>query len=131
MILANKVVKNSKVVIFGIIFKENCLDVRYFKVYDIIKRLSEYGIEPIVVAPQANAVEAKVEYNVDLVNINDIKNVDCLIFAVAHNEFKSMSFEIIDGFFGDYPNNGKVIIDIKSIFDKTEIEKLGYSYWRL
>jgi UDP-N-acetyl-D-glucosamine/UDP-N-acetyl-D-galactosamine dehydrogenase len=131
LILSNKVVKQAKVVILGITFKENCPDTRNSKVEDIIKRLSEYGIEPIVVDPQANAADAKSGYCVDLVELNDVKNADCLVFAVAHDEFKNMSLEQIDGLFGDFDNSEKVIIDVKSILDKEEINKKGYSYWRL
>ena len=79
LILANKVVKQSKIVILGITFKENTPDTRNSKVVDIIESLREYGIEPIVVDPEADAVEAKHEYGIDLVNIKDIKDVDCVV----------------------------------------------------
>ncbi len=131
LILVNKVVKQSKVVILGVTFKENCPDIRNSKVEDIIKRLNEYGIEPIVVDPQADAGDVKHEYGVDLVDLNEIRDADCLVFAVAHNEFKAFSLEEIDGLFGNYKAEEKVIIDVKSILDKNEIEKCGYSYWRL
>ncbi len=131
LILANKIVKKAKVVILGITFKENCPDTRNSKVADIIKRLSEYGIEPIVVDPQADKEDAKNEYGVDLVELKDVKDADCLVFAVAHNEFKNMDWNKIDSLFKDCNNNEKVIIDVKSILNKKEIEKKGYSYWRL
>src|SRR5690606_34245405 len=130
LVLANKVVKKAKVVILGITFKENCPDTRNSKVIDIIKRLKEYGIEPIIVDPVANKNDTKNEYGLDLVEINDIKNADCLVFAVAHDEFKNMSIDQVDALFGDFSNNEKIIIDVKSIFDKKIIEDLGYSYWR-
>ena len=131
LILANKVVKKANVVILGITFKENCPDIRNSKVIDIFKRLNEYGIKPIVVDPWASKDETKNEYGIDLADINDIKNADCLIFAVAHEEFKKMSLEQIDGLFGNMDNSEKIIIDVKSIFNKIQIEKLGYKYWRL
>jgi len=131
LILANKVVKKSKVIILGVTFKENCPDTRNSKIVDIIKRLNEYGIESLVVDPQANKEDAKHEYGVDLVDLNDIKDADCLVFAVAHNEFKNLSWEQIDRLFGQFDNREKVLIDVKSIFDKTEVLKRGYSYWRL
>ena len=131
LILANKMVKKSKVVILGITFKENCPDTRNSKVVDIIKRLNEYGIEPIVVDPQADAADAKHEYGVELVDLDTVKEADCLVFAVAHDEFKSMCLEQIDALFGEYPNDEKVIVDVKSILDKAAIERTGYSYWRL
>lgn len=131
LILANKVVKQAKVVILGLTFKENCPDTRNSKVADIIKRLNEYGISPTVVDPQANATDAKHEYGVDLVELHSVKEADCLVFTVAHDEFINMSWEQIDGLFGDYNNNEKVIIDVKSIVNEVEVEKNGYSYWRL
>jgi UDP-N-acetyl-D-galactosamine dehydrogenase len=131
LILANKVVKQAKVVILGITFKENCPDTRNSKVTDIIKTLNEYGIEPIVVDPQADKVDAKHEYGIDLAKLSTVKDADCLVFAVAHDEFKNMSWRQIDGLFGDFDNSEKVIVDVKSVLDRLEIEKKGYSYWRL
>lgn len=131
LILANKVVKHTKVVILGITFKENCPDSRNSKVVDIIKRLKQFGIEPIVVDPQADAADARNEYNMELVELDMVNDADCLVFAVAHDEFKNINMEKIDSLFGASPNEEKVIIDVKSILNKTEIEKLGYSYWRL
>lgn len=131
LVLANKVVKKAKVVILGITFKENCPDTRNSKVADIIKRLNEYGIEPIVVDPWADKGDAKHEYGVDLQDLSDVKDADCLIFAVAHNEFKDMSWDKIDSLFGNFDNNEKIIIDVKSVLERKEIEEKGYSYWRL
>ena len=131
LILSNKVVKQAKVVILGITFKENCPDTRNSKVEDIIRQLNEYGIQPIVVDPCADAKDAKQEYNVNLVEIDTIKDADCLVFAVAHDEFRQLSWKHIDGMFKNCNNSEKVVIDVKSIFDKNELEKQGYSYWRL
>lgn len=131
LILANKVVRQSKVVILGMSFKENTPDSRNSKVIDIINNLREYGIEPVIVDPVADADEAKHEYEIDLVDIADVKNADCLVLAVAHDVFKQMSWDKIDSFYGDYENQEKVLIDVKSIFNKEEIQEKGYSYWRL
>lgn len=131
LILANKVVRQAKVVILGLTFKENTPDTRNSKVVDIIDSLREYGIEPIIVDPEADADEAKHEYGVDLVDINDVKDADCLVLAVAHDAFKKMNWNDIDSLYGDFKNNEKVLIDVKSILDRNEIEKKGYSYWRL
>ncbi|WP_071392702.1 nucleotide sugar dehydrogenase [Bacillus tuaregi] len=131
LILANKVVKQAKVVILGITFKENCPDTRNSKVEDIIKRLNEYNIDPIIVDPYADPVDAKHEYGVDLIPLDMINDADCLVFAVAHDMFRDMKVEQLDGLFGEFPNEEKVIVDVKSILDKDMIEKCGYSYWRL
>jgi len=131
LILANKVVKQSNVVVLGVTFKENCPDVRNSKVVDIIEGLNEYGVNPIVVDHQANSEEAHNEYGINLIDIEHIENADCLVFAVAHEEFKNMSMSKINSLFGDYDNRDKVIIDVKSILNKEQIVQQGFSYWRL
>lgn len=131
LILSNKIVKKAKVVILGITFKENCPDTRNSKVGDIVKRLQEFGIEPIVVDPQANKAEVAHEYGIDLVEIHDVKDADCLVFAVAHDEFKNMGWDKINSLFGNFDNSEKVIIDVKNVLDKDEVNNRGYSNWRL
>ncbi len=131
LILANKVVRQAKVVILGITFKENTPDTRNSKVVDIIDSLREYGIEPIIVDPEADADEAKHEYDVDLVDIKDVQDVDCIVLAVAHNVLKQMSWDRMDSLYGNFDNEDKVLIDVKSILDRKVIEEKGYSYWRL
>ncbi|MEK4201686.1 nucleotide sugar dehydrogenase [Cytobacillus sp. FSL K6-0265] len=131
LILANKVVKQARVVILGITFKENCPDTRNSKVEDIIKRLNEYGIEPTVVDPYADPVEAKYEYGVDLVPFDMINGADCIVFSVAHDLFRELSMEQIDNMFKKLPNKEKVIVDVKGILNKNMIEKNEYIYWRL
>ncbi len=74
-----------------------------------------------MVDSQADPNEAKYEYGIDLVNLNTVKDADCLVFAVAHDEFKNMSWEQIDRLFGDFDNREKVILDVKSIFDKSQL----------
>jgi len=131
LILANKVVRQSKVVILGVTFKENTPDTRNSKVVDIIDSLKGYGIEAVVVDLEADAAEAKHEYGIDLIDIKEINDADCLVLAVAHDIFKQMSWEDIDNLYGDFESHEKILIDVKSILDRNEIEEKGYSYWRL
>jgi len=131
LILANKIVKQAKVVILGITFKENTPDTRNSKVIDVINYLKDYGIDPIVVDPIADAGEARQEYGIDLVDIKDVEGADCVVLAVAHDIFKQMSMKELDSLFGDFENSEKVLIDVKSILDKREVEEIGYSFWRL
>ena len=88
MIAAGQAPKKSKVVILGLTVKENCPDTRNSKVYEIVKQFRRYGIAPVVVDPWANEEDARREYGIDLKKIEDIHDVDCIIVAVAHNEFK-------------------------------------------
>lgn len=131
LILANKIVKQAKVVILGITFKENTADTRNSKVVDIIENLREYGIEPLVVDPEADAGEAKHEYGITLVDIAEIENVDCVVLAVAHEVFRKLSFDEIDSLFGIKNDDEKVVIDVKSILDKDLFNNKGFIYWRL
>jgi len=128
MILAGKTVKTASVFILGIAFKENCPDIRNSKVKDIINRLEEYGVKPNVVDPQANAADVEHEYNVNLVDFNAIHAADCIIIAVAHDEFKALTINQFNALF----NGGqRVLIDVKSILNKADFEAAGYWYWRL
>jgi len=131
LVLANKNVKNSKVAILGITFKENCPDIRNSKVMDIIDYLQTYGINPVVVDIEASAQEVKEEFGIELVSLDDLNGLDCVVFAVAHNGFKEVCMSKLDSMFGDYPNNEKVIIDVRDMLNKEEIEKLDYRYWRV
>lgn len=131
LVLANKVVRQAKVAIFGITFKENCPDTRNSKVVDIIDGLKDYGIEPIIVDPEADSEEALREYGVEIVDLKEVNNVDCIVLAVAHDTFKKMSLDKLDSFYGNFENKEKILVDVKSILERNEIEKKGYSYWRL
>ena len=131
MIIAGKSPKSSKVVILGLTFKENCPDTRNSKVADIIKRLKEYEISPVVVDPWATEQDAKTEYDVDLKTMSDVKNADCIIIAVAHNEFKAMTLDDINNFYKDIPQNEKILIDVKGLYKVSELKRKGLRYWRL
>ena len=131
MIEAGQAPKHSKVAIFGLTFKENCPDTRNSKVNDVIKRLNEFGIEPIVVDPWASAEDAMREYGVKLTPVEEVKDVDCIIVAVAHNEFVSLGLEKIKTFFANRPDCEKVLLDVKGLFDIHELDASGLKYWRL
>lgn len=131
MILAGKSPKNSKIVILGLTFKENCPDTRNSKVNDIIKRLNEYEITPVVVDPWASERDAMHEYGVTLTDLKDAKEADCIIVAVSHNEFKVMTLEQIKGMFKTCSDNEKVLIDVKGLYPITELKESGMRFWRL
>lgn len=131
IIKANKKVKEAKVAIFGFTFKENCPDTRNSKIVDIIDELKEYEINPTVVDPQADKEEARHEYGLEIVGMDEISDIDVLILAVAHSEFLAMNIEQWDKFFKREANENKVIIDVKSILNPNEIKGSGYQYWRL
>lgn len=131
MIEVGQAPKKSKVVILGLTFKENCPDTRNSKVDDIIKRLNEYGIEPVVVDPWASERDAKREYNVALTPLSEVKDADCVIVAVAHNEFKALSLNDIKALFKNGNDAEKVLIDVKGLYKVSELDRSGMKYWRL
>lgn len=132
MILSGKAVRDAKVVILGLTIKENCPDIRNSKVKDIINRLKEYGIKPIVVDPWANKIDAMSDYGIKLMLLSEVKEVDCIIIAVAHDEFKKLTLEEINKLYSsDINNEEKILIDAKGIFNVKDVEKMGLSYWRL
>lgn len=132
MINAGQAPKKSKVVILGLTFKENCPDTRNSKVDDIIKQMNTYGIEPIVVDPWASEQDAMNEYGVTLTKLEDVKNADCIIVAVAHDEFKALSLDEIKAMYNQQSKDcEKVLIDVKGLYSVKELNASGISYWRL
>ncbi|MFJ7974836.1 nucleotide sugar dehydrogenase [Peribacillus sp. NPDC096379] len=152
MIKANKQINGAKVAIFGVTFKENCPDVRNTKVIDVIKELEEYGIDVKVVDPSADKEDLWREYRINLCEIEDIREMDAVIFAVPHDEFKAIQLEDVKMMFGttgfinsevmnevaatlefgiDIERNDCVLMDIKGMFNRKEAEDVGFLYWRL
>lgn len=131
MIEVGQAPKKSKVVILGLTFKENCPDTRNSKVHDIIKRLNEYGIEPIVVDPWASQRDAMHEYGVTLTPLSEIKDADCIIIAVAHNEFRALNLDAMKSLYKSVPDAEKVLIDVKGIYKVTDLDASEMKYWRL
>ena len=131
MIQAGKAPAKSKVVIMGLTFKENCPDIRNSKVADIYSRLKEYGVLPVVVDPWADNWDAEREYGITLKSMDEVKNADCIIFAVSHDQFSAMSLDEVNALYADVPMNEKVLLDVKGIFKIDELQKAGFRFWRL
>ena len=132
MIEAGMAPKKATVVILGVTFKENCPDTRNSKVSDIVDRLREFEIDPIVTDYWADPAVAKSDYNVDLVEFKDIPKADCVIVAVGHDQYRSMSTMQLKSLFKDsLPDNEKVLIDVKSLYRMDELKASGMKFWRL
>ncbi len=130
LIKADLPVRNAKVAILGFTFKENCPDTRNTKIIDIYNELGEYGITPVVVDSTADAAEAKRLYGITFGTMDDIKNMDAVIVAVAHKDYVNLTNKDISDMFAS-KNNKKVLIDIKGILDRKEYTTEDYLYWRL
>lgn len=119
-------IKGSNLLVMGITFKENCNDIRNSKVVDILDELKKLGVELTVYDPHADEVEVKNEYDISLVDDYDGK-YDAMLFAVAHDEFKSMSLDEMRQLSKAKP----IIIDLKSIFTLKNQSPDEISYWSL
>lgn len=128
LIRADRQVKHARVAILGFTFKENCPDTRNTRVIDVYNELQEYGITAVIADPQADKEEARHEYDLEFVDVNSIKDMDAVILAVAHDEFKALNLERMDGF---YNKGQKVLLDVKGLLNREEYEHAGYLYWRL
>ena len=132
MIEAGMAPKKATVVILGLTFKENCPDTRNSKVVDIIKRLKEYDINPIVTDAWADVEVAKHEYGVDLIPYDELPKANCVIVAVGHTEYRSMSMmKLKELFKPELADEEKVLIDVKSLYRMDELKASGMRFWRL
>ena len=127
LIQNKKSVSNAKIGIFGFTFKENCPDTRNTKVIDVVNELNEYGLEPVVFDPEADVDEAYRIYGVEFANESDMNELDIAIIAVNHSQFAKKDNQ----YWLDKVNNPKIIMDLKGMLDKNEMEANDASYWRL
>jgi len=111
-------IRDAKVLLMGLTFKENCPDIRNTKVVDIVKGLKEYDITPDIFDPWCSSEEAEFEYGLTLTKSPKKGIYDAIILAVAHNEFKIMGVSEIR----ELGNDNHVLYDLKYIFPKSEVD---------
>ncbi len=128
LIQCDKSVKGARVAILGFTFKENCPDTRNTRVIDIVHELREYGIEPMVADPAADADEAKRLYGIDFTPMDELKELDAVVIAVSHDVFKDIDPARVRSMLA--PGRG-VLVDVKGIMDRRACEGEGLNYWRL
>ena len=127
MIKSGISIKNSKVTILGLTFKENCPDIRNSKVIRLIHELQEFGCQIEINDPIANPENTEDEYNLTLTQWDELHAADAIIAAVPHRFYLSMPLhDILTKL-----KSGGVFLDIKSAFDREEITKAGINLWRL
>lgn len=135
LIKADIPVKNARVAILGFTFKENCPDTRNTRVYDIVTELRDYGITAAVCDPLASPDEVEEEYGIKLLPFDEIRDMDAVVIAVAHNNFLSITEKDLGSMFkADAMANekrGRVVFDLKGILDRKRLEEAGYLYWSL
>jgi len=128
LIKNNVQVKNARIAIFGLTFKENVPDIRNSRVIDIIHELKEYDTIPLVHDPEAHADEVMEKHGIELLPLNSIHNIDALILAIPHTAFAHIGVEAIQTFFGSKP---VIVLDVKGYFDKNLLREAGFDLWQL
>lgn len=123
-----KKILGANVLILGFAFKENISDVRNTKVVDIVKTLDEFSVNSIVVDPLVNKEDVYKEYQIDIKEIDDIRLIDAIVWAVPHNCFKKLDLGELKE---RYCNENCVLLDVKNTLEKTRIIELGLKYWNL
>ncbi|GFO63847.1 nucleotide sugar dehydrogenase [Geomonas paludis] len=127
MVRAGHSVRESVVTVLGLTFKEDCPDLRNSKVIEIIRELQEYGITVQVSDPLADPGEALHEYGVKLVPKAQLHKSDAVVVAVAHDEYRTLSVPDIRGMM----NGAPLLIDVKGIYDREQLEQHDVRFWRL
>ncbi len=130
MIQADLKVKNARVYLYGITFKENCPDVRNSKALDVCQNLLGYGVDVKLVDPCADLTGLPEKYKKLIVGKDEVNDADALVFVVAHDEFKNLDVTALSS---KYKKgiDVKVLADVKSIFDKKTLQNAGFLYWSL
>ncbi len=109
-------VKNSKILILGFTFKEDCPDVRNTKIIDIYRELKSYDIRIKVIDPLANPAEVEIQYNIKNENkIDYSEKFDAVILAVAHKEFENLNIK-------RFLKTNSVVYDVKGVLSKNDID---------
>ena len=121
-------VTTSTVGVLGITFKENCPDVRNSKIIDVVSELKNWGVNVVVADPLADPVDVERSYGITLGKIDSNHQVDALIVAVGHSEFRNLTpHEIRALCIGSAP----VLADVKSLYDRDALREQGFSVFRL
>jgi UDP-N-acetyl-D-glucosamine/UDP-N-acetyl-D-galactosamine dehydrogenase len=116
---------NSRVGILGFTFKENVPDIRNSKVVDTYRELREFGIEPIIHDARADAATVRHQYGVELAPLDEFRDLAALIYAVGHDEYRSLHGRI-----SDLVGEGGIIVDVRSLLDPSTLRD-DISYWSL
>jgi UDP-N-acetyl-D-glucosamine/UDP-N-acetyl-D-galactosamine dehydrogenase len=127
MIHAGHGILGSVVTVLGLTFKENCPDLRNSKVIDIIRELEEYGLTVQVNDPLAEAEEAQHEYGVSLVPFDKLEPAAAVVVAVSHADYLGLSMGQLAGLMKEHP----VLIDVKGLYDRKQVQQSGMRLWRL
>ena len=120
-------VARSTVGVMGITFKENCPDIRNSKVADLVKELQQWGVNVVVADPWAESDEVMHEYGIELGVIDAQNQVDALVVAVGHHEYREMTASQLRAL---CKSEKPVLADIKSLYNRYEAASAGFTVFR-
>jgi len=129
LVRAGSDMKKTRVAIFGFAYKEDCPDTRNTRVIDIVKKLSEYGIQALIYDPFVDKAEVREDYGIELNDLEELKNISVFVVAVPHKQFLDFTVKDFAGMAA--PRATKIMADVKGIYDGASFKNAGYVYWRL
>ena len=121
-------VTNCTVGVLGITFKENCPDVRNSKINDVVSELKNWGVNVVVADPWADPIEVKRAYGITLGKVDSNHQVDSLIVAVGHNEFRDLDTDALRAL---CRGSAPVLADVKSLYERKALTEHGFTVFRL
>lgn len=122
-------VARSTIGVLGVTFKENCPDIRNSKIFDLVTELESWGAKAVLIDNWASPKEVNDNHGFKLRKLDECQDLDSVIVAVGHSEFRVISPEILRKLCRNEPK--PVLGDLKSVFDKGECERAGFSVFRL
>ena len=129
LINMDRKIKGARVGILGVTFKENVPDLRNTRVVDVVEELVDYGVDVLVHDAMADPDEAREELGVELADMGELRDLDALILAVSHDEYRSLTADEIKTWFADADN--ALVMDVKGFFDRDAMAAGGVTLWRL
>ncbi len=124
---AGKAIKDARVTVLGLTFKENCPDLRNSKVAEVVRELRDFGCDVAVHDPVADPHEAAREYGISLAAWDELPAADAIVAAVSHKDFLSTPLPALLA----KVMPGGIFVDVKSAYDPAAIMAAGYKLWRL
>jgi len=127
LVASGRAMGGASIAVLGATFKENCPDVRNSKAIDLVRELQAFGATVHVCDPRASAEHMREEHGIALADLAALAQVDAIVLAVAHEEFRSRGLPDLLAPL----SKGGLVVDVKSALDRAEVEALGFAYWRL
>src|SRR5690606_4118689 len=113
--------------VLGVTFKPNVSDIRNSRVREVVRELLEYGVEVVLCDPLADPAAVEREYGLPLSGLESVQNVDGVIAAVGHREYRELPLSRLRG----HCRGNPMLVDVQAIYAREAAEQAGFCYWRL